>query len=152
MRFARHTFVLLTALFVPVLALGADDLKVVLLDSKDGHGMRGKLVCIAFPTDDSQAGIVQHSRDCRRTDSGGAVEFTLPEGALAKVQLRLASDGLVPCFDYSSINLMEALRTGTVAANTCGEAKTETTEPGELVLFAHQTSLWEAMKARRNEF
>jgi len=147
---ARAFFSLLF-LLAPAL-YAADDFKVVLLDSKDGHVLRGKLICLMFPIGDPKGGVIEHGRECRRTDSTGAAGFSLPEGDLARIQIALASDGLVPCFTAHDLDLAEALKTGAVAPNTCDKAETDTTEPGELVVFAHQTSLWEAMKARRNEF
>ena len=133
-------------------AFAGDDLKVVLLDSKDGHGLRGKLVCVWYPTGDPQGGVTERRRECHRTDTAGTAGFVLPEGDLARIHIALASDGLLPCYAKEDINLTEALKTGSVATNTCGDAETETTAPGELVLFAHQTSLWEAAKGRRDEF
>src|SRR5262249_23067808 len=130
----------------------ADDFKVVLLDSKDAHALRGKLVCLTYPVGDPHSGVVHRGRECRRTDSTGAAAFTLPEGELEKIQVAMASDGLVGCYPWHDVNIAEALKTGIVASNTCADANTATTEPGELVLFAHQTSAWEAMKSRRNEF
>ena len=140
-------------LFIGVtFAWAGDDLKVVLLDSKDAHVLRGKLVCVWYPSGDPRSGVIERSRECHRTDSTGTVGFVLPEGDLTRIHVALASDGLVPCYAKEDINLTEALKTGSVATNTCGDAETETTAPGELVLFAHQTSLWEAAKSRRDEF
>jgi hypothetical protein len=133
-------------------AFASDDLKVVLLDSKDAHVLRGKLVCVWYTTGDPRSGVTERSRDCHRTDSTGTVGFVLPEGDLARIHVVLATDGLLPCYATEDVNLTEALKTGSVATNTCGDAETETTAPGELVLFAHQTSLWEAAKSKRNEF
>src|SRR5208283_2590835 len=62
--------------FVALLLFGsincaADDLKVVVLDSKDGHALRGKLVCIMLPANPRDPVILEQSRVCHRTDSGG---------------------------------------------------------------------------------
>jgi hypothetical protein len=153
MRAANHmNRALFFVLLIVAPAFCADNLKVVLLDSKDGHVLRGKLVCILIPTGDPRGGLVERTHECRRTDSTGTAGFQLPEGELEKVEVNLASDGLRQCFKSKSINMAEALKTGTVAPNTCDNAKADTIQPGELVLFAHQTSAWDAMKSLRNEF
>jgi hypothetical protein len=128
------------------------NLKVVVLDSNTGHSLHGKLVCISFPLGDPNAAVIERSRDCRRTDSEGSAAFSLPNPAPEKIDIRLASDRLVECFSGRNFVLTEAMQTGIVAKNTCGDAGTETTQSGEVVLFAHQNSLWDAMKSHHNEF
>ena len=129
-----------------------DDLKVVVLDSKTGNAMHGKLVCISFPLGDANAAVIERARDCRRTDSGGSAAFSLPDPAPGKIEIRLASDRLIECFSGRDFVITEAMQTGIVAKNTCGDASTDTTQVGEVVLFAHQNSLWDAMKSHHNEF
>jgi len=132
--------------------LCAAQLKVQVLDSSSGHGLHNKLVCVSFPAENSDGPIITEARDCHRTDSTGTVEFKLPDPAPKSVHIALASNGLDPCFRPESFELSAAMDGGTVAKNTCGDAGTDLTEDGEVVVFAHQRSLWESMKARSDEF
>jgi len=129
-----------------------DDLKVVVLDSKDAHALKGKLVCILWPANNPSDPVVQHARDCQRTDSGGTATFTLVDPMPPKVEITLSSNGLVACFSPETFVVADAMKEGTVARNTCGSATTDTTETGEVVVFGHQKSLKEAMNSARNEF
>lgn len=139
-------------LFALTIASHAADLKVVVLDSKDGHALKGKLVCIKLPPDEPNAPVVEHVRNCQRTDSGGVATFALSDPVPVTVDVSLASDGLTPCFAPNTFAVSEAMQAGMVARNTCGDADTDTTETGEVVVFAHQKSLREAMSTVRNEF
>jgi len=152
-RFSKHILATLF-LLLGLLRIGfaADDLKIVLLDGKDAHALKGKLVCILLPVSDPQGAVVEHPRDCRRTDSSGTADFALPDPAPEAVDVILGSNGLVPCFKPHPFQIAEALSEGMVVKNTCSEASTDTTEKGELVLFAHQKSVKEALDSTRNEF
>jgi hypothetical protein len=134
------------------LAQARDDLKIVLLDSKDAHPLHGKLVCLKFPVSNPNDAVVEHPRDCQRTDSGGTALFALPDPAPEKVEVFFATDGLQPCFSPHTVALSGAMDKGEVMENTCGDADTDTTETGELILFAHQKSLKEALDSVRNEW
>jgi len=129
----------------------SDDLKIVLLDSKDGHALKGKLVCISWPGD-AYDPVVQHRRDCQRTDSGGTATFSMDDPVPPKVDVTLSSNGLISCFSPETFDTADAMKGGMVARNTCGSASTDTTEDGEVVVFAHQKSLKEAVNSVRNEF
>jgi hypothetical protein len=131
---------------------GSDSLKIVVLDSKDAHPLRGKLVCLKFPVNNPAAPIVEHPRDCQRTDPGGAATFDLPDPTPEKVEVFFSTDGLIPCFSPHTVALADALDKGTSMDNTCGPASTDTTETGELILFAHQKTLKEALDSVRNEW
>lgn len=144
--------VLLLTMALGCLSYAGDDLKIVLLDSKDAHPLRGKLVCLKFPVANPSAAIVEHPRDCQRTDSGGTASFTLPDPAPEKVDVFFATDGLIACFSPHTVVLADAMEKGTAMDNTCGPAETDTTETGELILFAHQKTLKEALDSARNEF
>ncbi len=146
----RYGLVLL--LLLGSVSYAADDLKVVVLDSKDGHGLRGKLVCITLPTDPREPVVLEQTRVCHRTDSTGTAPFRLEDPVPEKVDITFSSDGLVPCFSQHSFVVADAMKMGTVAKNTCGDASTDTTEAGEVVLFGHQKSIKEAMDTVRNEF
>jgi len=153
---ARVSTCILATLFL-LFGLGrvgyaADDLKIVLLDSKDTHALKGKLVCILLPVSDPQGAVVQHPRECHRTDSGGVATFPLPDPAPETVEVILGSNGLVPCFKPQTFKIAEAMTDGMVAKNTCSDASTDTTETGELVLFVHQKGIKEALDSTRNEF
>ena len=130
----------------------ADNLKIVVLDSKNAHPLRGKLVCLKLPVTHPADAVVEHPRDCQRTDSGGTATFVLPDPSPEKVEVFFATDGLVPCFSPHTVALADALDKGTTMPNTCGPADTDTTETGELILFAHQKSIKEAVDAVRNEW
>jgi hypothetical protein len=134
------------------MSYAGDELKIVLLDSKDAHPLRGKLVCLKFPVANPAAAVVEHSRDCQRTDSGGTATFPLPDPPPEKVDVYFSTDGLIPCFSPHTVSLADAMDKGTVMDNTCGSADTDTTETGELILFAHQKTLREALGSVRNEF
>jgi hypothetical protein len=130
----------------------AADLKVVVLDSKDAHALKGKLVCIKLPAEDPNAPVIEHVRNCQRTDSGGVATFALADPAPVTVDVSLATDGLTPCFAPHTFAVSDAMKAGMVSKNTCGKAGTDTTETGEVIVFAHQRSLREAMGSVRNEF
>jgi len=145
----------LSATLFLLLGLGAaraTDLNVVLLDSATAHALRHKLVCILFPAGNPADPIVTESRQCQRTDSGGTATFKLPDPPPEKVDVELGSDGLVACYDPHTFTVADAMKVGMVAKNTCGDANTDTTQTGELVLFGHQMSVWEALKRWGDEF
>lgn len=129
-----------------------DSLKIVVLDSNTAHGMRGKIVCIKFPVANPADPIVEHPRDCQRTDSGGSASFALPDPKPEKVEVFFATDGLRPCFSPHTVALADAMDKGVVMKNTCGKASTDTTETGEMILFAHQKSWKEAFDSVQNEW
>jgi hypothetical protein len=151
MRSLRYIFVGVL-LVVLTVASHAADLKVVVLDSKDAHALKGKLVCIKLPPADPNAPVIEHVRNCQRTDLGGVATFALSDPVPVTVDVSLASDGLTPCFAPNTFAVSEAMKGGMVARNTCGDADTDTTQTGEVVVFAHQKSLREAMSSVRNEF
>ncbi len=130
----------------------ASDLNIVLLDSNSGHPLRGKLVCISFPAADSQGPVISKVRDCHRTDSVGTAAFSLPDPEPEKVEVAPASNGLVSCFSPHTFAVAEAMKTGVVAENTCGDATTDTTQTGEVVLYVHQKGVRETVGSVRNEF
>lgn len=131
----------------------ADDLKVVLLDSKDGRPMHGKLVCIFYRTGDPKSPIADdQARECHRTDSTGTAEFAMPDPAPEKVKVELSTNNLMPCFASQLFAIADAMKEGMVAKNTCGGDTTDTTETGELVVYGHQKSVKEIMESSRNEF
>jgi len=131
----------------------AADLKFVLLDSKSGHPLRWKLVCISFPVGNSANPIVvDQPRGCRRTDSSGTAAFTMPDPAPDTVHVVLGSNGLIECFAPQAFPVSAAMKTGVVAQNTCGSASTSTTEAGEVVLFGHQKNLWQVLRSWDDEF
>jgi len=143
--------------FVGLLLFGclncaAEDLKIVVLDSKDGHALKGKLVCIMPPVNPREPIVMEQSRVCHRTDSSGTALFRLMDPAPELVNIIFASDGLVPCFSPQSFVVADAMKIGMVAKNTCGDASTDTTETGEVVLFGHQKGIKEALDSVRNEF
>jgi hypothetical protein len=133
-------------------ALAGDDLKIVVLDSSTGHALRGKLVCIIFPVSNPADPVVERPRECRRTDSAGTAAFPLPDPMPAKVEVFFSTNGLIPCFSPHTVVPADAMGKGMVMDNTCGDASTDTTETGEVILFAHQKTLREAMESVRNEF
>lgn len=148
----RHIIALALLLFWGVGDGRAAELKVVVLDSNTAHGLRGKLVCLKFPVARPADPVVEHSRDCQRTDSGGTAAFALPNPEPETVEIFFATDGLRPCFSPPTVALDAAMDTGMVMDNTCGKASTDTTETGEVVLFAHQKSLKEALDTVQNEW
>lgn len=148
---ARITTALLLGFGLGCLSHAAD-LKIVVLDSKTGHGLHGKLVCLSVPASKAEGPVVYPSRECRRTDSGGTATFALTDPAPETVKVELSTNGLVPCFASQPFVVADAMKNGTVAKNTCGGAETSTTETSEVVLFAHQKSIKEALGSTRNEF
>lgn len=150
MRFCRH----ISAALLLLLSLGAAgyaaDLKIVVLDSKDGHPLRSKLVCVTFPTKDPIA--VNQPRMCNRTDTTGAATFLLPDPAPESVKVDLASNNLVPCFASQAFSVAVAMKDGLVAKNTCGGGTTDTTETKELVVYGHQKGMKEVLGSTRDEF
>jgi len=131
----------------------AADLKISLLDSKSGHPLRWKQVCVSFPAGDAaKPTAVDQSRGCHRTDSVGTVEFPLPDPVPETVSIVLLTNGLVECFAPRTFSVGEAMKAGAVAKNTCGDASTDLTEPGEVVLFGHQKNLWQVLRSWDEEF
>jgi len=152
MRIANHISTACLLLF----GLGhlghAADLNIVLLDSNSGHPLRWKLVCISYPTADSEGPVIEKVRECHRTDSVGTAAFRLPDPPPEMVDVTPATDGLISCFAPHKFAVAEAMKTGVVAENTCGDAATDTTQTGELVLYAHQKSIREVLNSTRDEF
>jgi hypothetical protein len=153
MRFFRPISAGLLLLFAFSQISYAADLKISLLDSKSGHPLRWKLVCVSFPAGDAKIPTAaDQPRGCRRTDSVGTVEFSLPDPVPETVNIVLLTNGLVECFAPRTFPLAEAMKAGVVANNTCGDASTDLTEPGELVLFGHQKNLWQVLRSWDQEF
>ncbi len=152
MRLAIRILTACVLLFVLGPISHATDLKVVLLDSQSGHAMRGKLVCLSFPPANPANPVINQARECRRTDGNGIAAFPMPDPTPQTVNVALATDRLVPCFAPLTFDVAPAMKTGVVAKNTCGAASTDTTETGEVVLFGHQRSVWDALKSVRDEF
>jgi hypothetical protein len=131
----------------------AADLKVVLLDGKSGHPLRWKQVCVSFPAGDAKTPTAaDKARGCQRTDSVGAAEFQLPDPVPETVNIVLVTNGLAECYAPRTFPLAEAMKSGVVAKNTCGDATTNLTETGEVVLFGHQKNLWQALRGWDEEF
>jgi len=151
MRSLQYISAALLLLALTGIGHAADELKVVVLDSKTGHAMKGKLVCINVPPNPRDP-VVERVRDCQRTDSGGIATFALSDPPPVTVDVTFGSDGLVPCYAPHNFAIADAMKTGTVARNTCGDASTDTTETGEVVVFGHQKSLKEAANSVRNEW
>ncbi len=152
-RFLRYVLAGLFFVFgLAQLGCASDELKIVLLDSNDAHALKGKLVCIRWPISKPTDAFVQHARDCQRTDSGGIATFAFQDPAPLQVEVTLSSNGLISCYSPESFTLAEAKSGGTVAKNICGSASTDTTEDGEVVVFAHQKGVKETVNSVRNEF
>jgi hypothetical protein len=150
MQFLRQIAAALFLLLGFVHVAKATDLKVVLLDSKTGHAMHSKLVCVSFPISDPIA--VNQPRMCRRTDNTGTATFRLPDTDPQTVKVELNSNNLEPCFKSEAFLLADALKDGFVAKNICADETTTTKDPGELVLYGHQKSLKEALGTTRDEW
>lgn len=131
----------------------AADLKIVVLDSKTGHPLHWKQVCISFP-DNKGANPTAggQPRWCLRTDSVGTAEFTLPDPVPDTVKVILLTNGLIECFAPQTFPVADAMKAGVVAKNTCGDASTDLTEPGDVVLFGHQKNLWQVLRGWDEEF
>ena len=82
----------------------------------------------------------------------GAATFVLPNPPPETVNVAPATSGLIPCFPPNAFHVADAMKEGVVAENTCGDAATETTQAGEVVLFAHQKSIREVLNSTRGEF
>lgn len=128
----------------------ATDLKIVLLDSKTGHPMHSKLICVVFPSTDPI--VVDQARMCSRTDGTGTATFKLPDTDPQTVKVEMNSNNLEPCFAPEAFPIAEAMKDGFVATNTCGDETTTTKETGELVLYGHQKSLKQALDKARDEW
>ena len=151
MRFFRTISVGLLLLFAFGQISYAADLKIVLLDGKSGHPLHWKQICVSFPTGNAPNPAGQ-SPECRRTDSVGAVEFPLPDPVPETLNIVLLTNGLVECYAPRTFPVADAMKAGVVAKNTCGDASTNLTEPGEVVLFGHQKSLWRVLRSWDDEF
>jgi len=129
----------------------ATDLKVVVLDAKEGKPMRSKLVCIAFPTSDPI--VVNQQRMCGRTDTTGTAVFRLPDDPMPqKLKVELSTNNLEPCYTSQIFKIADVLQVGQVAKNTCADGTTETRDPGEVVVYAHQKSVKEVLNQTRDEW
>ncbi len=68
------------------------------------------------------------SRACQRTDSVGTAEFQLPDPVPETINIVLVTNGLVECYAPRTFALADAMKSGVVAKNTCGDASTNLTE------------------------
>lgn len=153
MRFFRSISAGLVLLFGFGQVSYATDLKVSLLDGKSGHPLRWKLICVSFPAGDApQPRAADQSRACQRTDSVGTAEFQLPDPVPETINIVLVTNGLVECYAPRTFALADAMKSGVVAKNTCGDASTNLTEAGEVVLFGHQKNLWQVLRGWDQEF
>lgn len=150
MQFLRQIAAALFLLFGFVQVGHATDLKVVLLDSKTGHAMHSKLICVVFPS--TEPIVASQARMCSRTDGTGTATFKLPDTDPQTVKVDLNSNNLEPCFKPEAYSLAEAFKDGLVATNTCADETTTTKDPGELVLYGHQKSVKEALGQARDEW
>jgi hypothetical protein len=128
----------------------AADLKIVLLDSKSGNPLHSKLVCVIFSS--TEPIVANPARSCIRTDGTGTATFQVPASDPQSVKVDLATNNLVPCFAPQEYSIVDAAKDGLVARNTCRGGTTETKDPGELVLYAHQKSVKEALGQARDEW
>lgn len=150
MQSAKQIAVALFLLIGSVHITCATDLNIVLLDSKTGRPMHSKLVCVAFSSTDPI--VASQSRMCSRTDGTGTATFQVPDYDPQSVKVELATNNLVSCFAPQLFSIVDAAKDGLVAKNTCRGGTTETKDPGELVLYAHQKSVKEALGQARDEW
>jgi len=140
-----------TLLLCAFSAIGyAADLKIVVLESNNGHPLHSKLVCVTYPVSDPI--VLNQQRTCRRTDGTGTAAFLLPDPVPESVRVELASNNLVACYASQAFSIAAAMKDGLVAKNTCGNGTTETTETGELVIYGHQKGMKEVLSTTRDEW
>jgi hypothetical protein len=144
-------FVMLCVIIVSAARVAhADDLKVMLLDSKTGQALHGKIVCISFHPD-PRGSEYDKTETCGTTDRSGVLRIIVSHRALELVQVGLGTNDLLPCFGQQ-IPVADIFSTGVIARNTCGDASHKVApEVGSLILFAHQMNFGEVLKSMGHE-
>ena len=133
----------------------AAQLKVLVLDSKTGKPLGRKDVCVSLSTSPNMTALdhPEFGPICHKTDSEGSASITLPEGSHAWAYVTLRTNDLLPCFAPGhAFSVAELATMGIITPNTCGTASTNPLiQAGELVLFAHQMTFSEVLKAMGKE-
>jgi hypothetical protein len=126
--------------------LGAD-VKLLLVDSGTGRPLHGKGVCVSFSPNPNATGI-DRPNVCHETNSKGTMKIALPNPTPQSIHVSVMTNFLVPCFSIPHAFLTaELTAAGTIAPNTCSPPRSDvTTQPGMIVLFAHQMTFAERWK------
>jgi hypothetical protein len=128
-------------------AAPAQDLKVVLIETKTGRPLRGKGVCVSFSPNIHATGI-DRPNACDETNSKGSMTVVVPQPRPEVIHISVLTNGLLPCFAIPhAFSVAQIAETGIVVPNKCAaKATTGTPEQGLIALFAHQMTFWEKVK------
>lgn len=131
---------------VPITA-PAQNLKVVLIETKTGRPLRGKGTCVSFSPKLKATGI-DRPHACGDTNSKGNITVALPHPRPEVIHVSVLEDRLVPCFPIPhAFSIAKIAETGIVVPNKCAAMSlTPAPEPGVIALFAHQMTFWEKIK------
>jgi hypothetical protein len=131
---------------VPTVVL-AQNLKIVLIETKTGRPLRGKLVCVSFSPNVHATGIDQ-PKVCDETNSKGRIAVIVPQPRPEVIHVSVLTNRLLPCFPIPhSFSVTQIAETGIAVPNKCAStAMTSTPEQGLIALFAHQMTFWEKVK------
>jgi hypothetical protein len=145
MRLSRTTAIFL--LLGLSIAAAAQELRVVLIETKTGRPLRGKGVCVSFSPDDHATGI-DRPNVCNETNSKGSIPVVVPQPRVEVIHISVLTNGLLPCFAIPhAFPVAQIAETGMVVPNNCAAVSiTRTPEPGVIALFAHQMTFWEKIR------
>jgi len=133
----------------------AAQLKVLVLDSKTGEPLGGKAVCVSLSASPKMTALDKSDMGpvCHRTNPNGIMDITLPDPSPEWAYVTLHTNDLLSCFAPGhATSIVELAKTGVTAPNTCGIAATmPASQAGELVVFAHQMTFSEVLKAMWKE-
>lgn len=150
MRLSR-IMVIFLLLGLPTATL-AQNLKVVLIETKTGRPLRGKGVCVSFSANIVATGI-DRPNVCHETDSKGSVTLVMPQARPDVIHISVLTAYLMPCFAIPhAFSVSQITATGIVVPNKCAAMDvSRTPEQGVIALFAHQMTFWEQVKSEWRE-
>ena len=145
MRLSRIAAIFLL-LGLPV-AVPAQNLRVVLIETKTGRPLRGKGVCVSFSPNMHATGI-DRPNVCDDTNSRGSMAIVVPQPRLEVIHISVLTNNLLPCFAIPhAFSVAKIAETGIVVPNKCAAMSiTRTPEQGVIALFAHQMTFSEKIK------
>ena len=126
----------------------ASDLTVMIIDSKSARPLHHKKVCLLF-SEGSQADVRYDETTCGRSNDRGVVIVPAPKFPKTFLHVSVATNDLLPCFAVpDGFPVADVISRGVILANTCGTAKQQPNPmQGQIVIYAHQMTFWEVLKA-----
>jgi hypothetical protein len=140
-QFARRLLLALTAVFCTGTTLFAQEIRIRVLDGRNGRSIRGERVNVLFDA--------QRSASLVPTDQSGVAVVNLDGDHLETI--RITSDYYVPCqphpkdSPFLSYSVKEVLQSGVASSNSCGKIE-GSPKPGQLILFVRPRSFLERVR------